>query len=219
MSTGSEIAGLALQDILDGIADGLNEAQQSLRNMAPYDEFGRPNTIYQLPYLDFNLQVTSEFDSFTNQNNQEKKVMRFSPARENLTTTSASTEIFSTISGRFVATTPNEGLPQTILEIQTTEPNKRYSKYEVEVTVNVRNAAMESLVGSKVEFNYDEDLTATLNTVDALPTLSDGELYSDQSGIVRTMFKVPAGDFEKGRIYVFNINVGNVHKTVSIGNK
>lgn len=217
MSTGSEIAGLALQDILDGIADGLNEAQQSLRNRAPYDEFGRPNTIYQLPYLDFNLQVTSEFDSYLNQNNQEKQIMRFAPAKETLTTTSAKTEVFSTISGRFVATTPNEGLPQTILEVQTAEPNKRYSKYEVAVTVNVRNAALESLIGSKVEFNFDADLTESLNTIDALPVLTDGELYSNQEGTVSTVFKIPVADFDKGRIFVFNINVGNVHKTVSIG--
>ena len=217
MSTGSEIAGLALQDILDGIADGLNEAQQSLRNMAPYDEFGRPNTIYQLPYLDFSLQVTSEFDSYLNKDNQEKKVMRFAPAKESLVTTSARTELFSTISGRFVATTPNEGLPQTILEIQTKEPQKRYSKYEVEVRVDVRNAALEKLVGSKVEFNFDEDLTNTLNGVDSVPLIVDGELYSDQDGMVSTLFKIPAEDYDKGRIFVFNVNVGNVHKTVSIG--
>jgi len=217
MSTGSEIAGLALQDILDGIADGLNEAQQSLRNMAPYDEFGRPKTINQLPCLDFSLQVTSEFDSYLNQENQEKKVMRFAPAKEKLTTSSASTEIFSTISGRFVATTPNEGLPQTILEVQTAEPNKRYSKYEVAVTVNVRNAALESLVGSKVEFNYDADLTESLNTVDALPILTDGELYSNNQGSVSTLIKIPVADFDKGRIFVFSINVGNVNKSVSIG--
>lgn len=217
MSTGSEIAGLALQDILDGIADGLNEAQQSLRNMAPYDEFGRPNTIYQLPYLDFSLQVTSEFDSYLNQNNQEKKIMRFAPAKESLVTKSARTELFSTISGRFIATTPNEGLPQTILEIQTKEPHKRYSKYEVEVKVDVRNAALEKLVGSKVEFNFDENLTNALNSIDALPSIRDGELYSDQDGMVSTLFKIPADDYEKGRVFVFNVNVGNVSKTVSIG--
>ena len=217
MSSGSELAGLALQDILDGIADGLNEAQQSLRNRAPYDEYGRPNTIYQLPYLDFNLQVTSQFDSYLNQDNHEQKIMRFAPAKESLVTTRAKTEIFSTISGRFVATTPNEGLPQTILEIQTTEPKKRYAKYEVAVTVNVRNAAFENLIDSKVEFNFDEDLTTALNTVDELPTITDGEVYSNREGVANTSIKIPVSDFDKGHIYVFNINVGNVHKTVSIG--
>jgi len=54
---------LTLKEILLGITDSLNEAQHKLRNMEPYDEYGRPNTMYQIPYLDFNLQVTSEFES------------------------------------------------------------------------------------------------------------------------------------------------------------
>ncbi len=217
MSAGSEITGHALQDILDGIADGLNEAQQSLRNMEPYDEYGRPNTIYQLPYLDFSLQVTSEFDSYTTPENHEKKMMRFAPARRELVDTSAKTEIFSTISGRFVATTPNEGLPQTILEIKTGEPTKRYTKYEVAVNVSVSNAANEALINSKVEFNFDEELTNSLNTIDTPPTITAGESYTDQEGNADVMFKIPQEDYEKGRIYIFNINVGNVHKTVSVG--
>lgn len=217
MSAGSEIAGLALQDILDGIADGLNEAQQSLRNMAPYDEFGRPNTIYQLPYLDFNLQVTSEFNSYLEPGSQEKQFMRFAPAKERMVTKDANTEIFSTISGRFVATTPNEGLPQTILEVQTSSPVKRSSEYEIEVNVIVRNAAMENVVGSKVEFNFDEDLTHTINIIDGSPTILKGEIYSDNEGKANNLIKIPETDFDKNRIFVFNINVGNVHKTVSIG--
>lgn len=216
MSTGSEITGMALQDILDGIAEGLNEAQQNLRNRAPYDEFGRPNTIYQLPYLDFSLQVTSEFDSYSTQDYQEKKVMRFSPAPQT-TSTNSKVEIFSTISGRFVATTPNDGLPQTIIEIQTGEPHKRYSKYEVEVNVEVQNAALEKLTGSKVEFNFDEDLTNNLNTIAELPVITEGEVYTNIEGKATNLFKIPVSEFDKGRIFVFNINVGNVHKTVSIG--
>jgi hypothetical protein len=51
----SNIHSLALQDILLSIAEGLNKAQNELNNMQPYDEYGRPNTIYHVPYLDFNL--------------------------------------------------------------------------------------------------------------------------------------------------------------------
>ena len=54
---------LALHEIVLSIADSLNEAQQQLRSMPPYDEYGRPNTLYQLPYLDFNLEVISQFES------------------------------------------------------------------------------------------------------------------------------------------------------------
>jgi biotin carboxyl carrier protein len=56
---------LALHEILLSIADGLNEAQKKLRSLPQYDEYGRPNTLYQLPYLDFSLEVISEFASQT----------------------------------------------------------------------------------------------------------------------------------------------------------
>jgi hypothetical protein len=59
----SQIHSLALQDILLSMAEALNKAQNELNNMAPYDEYGRPNTIYHVPYLDFNLQVVTEFEN------------------------------------------------------------------------------------------------------------------------------------------------------------
>ena len=82
----------ALQDILLGVADSLNEAQQALRDVEPYDSFGRPNTVYQLPYLDFSLKVTSEFEtSETTQSDQTpKKAIRFGAVREANTNSSTS---------------------------------------------------------------------------------------------------------------------------------
>jgi len=53
---------LALQDILVSIADSLSQAQQQLSSMPPYDSFGRPNTLYQLPYLDLNIVLSAKFD-------------------------------------------------------------------------------------------------------------------------------------------------------------
>lgn len=217
MNEGGELTGLALQDILSGIADGLNEAQQTLRNRAPYDEYGRPNTIYQLPYLDFSLQVTSEFETLQVDGNQDRKVLRFAAAKDKSVSTNSKMEIFSTISGRFVATTPNEGLPQTILDIQPGEPTKRYTKYEVNLKVIAQNAALEKLVGSKIEFNFDEELTLSLNAIDGLPQILEGEVYTDLNGEVINMVKIPAADFDKGRVFVFNVNIGNVHKTFSVG--
>lgn len=63
MSNQSNIHSLALQDILLSIADSLNQAQQQLNNVAPYDQYGRPNTVYHLPYLDFTLKVFTEFET------------------------------------------------------------------------------------------------------------------------------------------------------------
>lgn len=54
---------MSLHEILLSIADSLNKAQTQLRSLPPFDEYGRPNTTYQLPYLDFNLEVVSAFAS------------------------------------------------------------------------------------------------------------------------------------------------------------
>ena len=63
---------LALHEILLSIADSLNVAQHELRSMPPYDEYGRPNTMYQLPYLDFSLEVNSEMTNETESENKTK---------------------------------------------------------------------------------------------------------------------------------------------------
>jgi hypothetical protein len=98
MSTPS-INTLALQEILLGIADGLTDAQHQLRTMAPYDEYGRPNTLYQVPYLDFQLQVTSEFETTTDPVTSEiKSKVKFQTAPA--TAGSSHVEIFRQVCSR-----------------------------------------------------------------------------------------------------------------------
>ncbi|MGD1847500.1 MAG: hypothetical protein ACFB10_19095 [Salibacteraceae bacterium] len=75
----------ALQEILLGISDSLNEAQEALRDVAPYDAYGRPNTTYQLPYLDFDLKVTSEFETqttTTGASENKRQAVRFGAVRQ-----------------------------------------------------------------------------------------------------------------------------------------
>lgn len=218
MSSPSKKAAFALQDILLGIADGLNSAQNSLKNMEPYDAYGRPNTMYQLPYLDFSLQVTSEFqESSSGQSSEKMSYMRFEPARRS-TQTNEKTEVYSTISGRFLASVPNEGLPQILIQIKTSEPVKRYSKYEVEIEVFVGNAAGEVMPNSKVEFNYDSDLSDSLRngTISTSPTFTKSEIYTDSQGICKTVLKIPVVDFEKGYYTAVQVNTGTTHKMISI---
>jgi hypothetical protein len=54
---------LELNEILLSIADSLSQAQQQLNDMPSYDIYGRPTTIYQLPYLDFNIALAASYDS------------------------------------------------------------------------------------------------------------------------------------------------------------
>lgn len=213
----------ALQDILMGIADSLNEAQEALRSAPPYDALGRPNTLYQLPYLDFSLKVTSEFESEQSADPEAdpRKAIRFRSVKEVATTknTSSRTEILSTISGRFVASVPNEGLPQTIIDVRAINPvvtKDGYYQYDLEVQLS--NAAGEKLIDSVVEFNFDEDASAALNASQtlSLPLFSTSEVKTDATGIARSSVKLHAEAFDKGTWYIITVNNGTVNKSISL---
>jgi hypothetical protein len=217
MSSQTDITAFALQDILEGIADGLSDAQRNLRDIAPYDSFGRPNTIYQVPYLEFSLQVTSEFQTVTDDNKKTRSVLKFQPAK--LTSSnSAKTEIYSSVTGKFVATVPNEGLPQTIILVKTADPVLDTGVYKIEVEAEVKNSVGEKLPESTVEFNFDEETSLELNagTAVALPSFEIAELSTDNDGIATTTVNIPAADFDAGKFYVININIGTVNKSVSL---
>lgn len=217
MSAQTNITAFALQDILEGIADGLSDAQRNLRDIAPYDSFGRPNTIYHVPYLDFSLQVTSEFQTVTDDNNKTRSVLKFSPAKLTSSNTSK-TEIFSSVTGRFVATVPNEGLPQTIIQVKTAEPVLDGSIYKIELEAEVKNSVGEKLPGSTVEFNFDEDTTLEINggIVVTAPTFDIAELSTDVDGIAKSTVNIPQSEFDAGQFYVLSVNIGTVSKSVSL---
>ena len=197
MSSTPSINTVALQEILLGLAEGLNDAQQKLRTMAPYDEYGRPNTLYQVPYMDFTLQVTTEFQTVTSGGSSAStaKVM-FSPAPKTAgtTTTTSNTEIFSSISGRFVAVLPNDGLPQTIIQVVSKTPAPSSGFLDIVLEVYLSNVAGEKMVNSLVEFNYDADGSAPFNTAMTppytLPTFTASEAFTDVNGLCTTTVRV-----------------------------
>ena len=170
---------LALHEILLGIADSLNQAQQQLRNMPPYDEYGRPNTMYQLPYLDFSLQVTSDFESTTqtstpkasptipaigNIGKVQSGLLRFNPQAVIATTSNnQKSHIASTISGRFVAVLPNEGVPQVNLTVATQGPELLSGIARFKITVSIANTLNEKFPNTTVEFNFDAETSQNIN--------------------------------------------------------
>jgi len=228
---------LTLKDILLGITDSLSDAQHKLRNMAPYDEYGRPNTMYQIPYLDFNLQVTSEFESasqnaipqqesigeytsavaFQHMSDSKPKMM-FRPVQSQGSSNEVSSEVVSTISGRFVATMPNDGIPQVILNCTYKDPLLQNGVYIVDLDVMIENAAGEKLSGMKVEFNFDEDKTNMLNGMPLVqtPTFNSQELYTDGLGMISNKIIINAVDYTSGKILFFDVNTGTITKKISI---
>ena len=243
--------GLALQDILLSIADSVNEAQMQLKNMPPYDAFGRPNAIYQLPYLDFNLEVISEVRMATG-DKQEKdsrsarltkktesqKLFFLMPSSDKAKSTinnSSSQKVTSTISGRFVAVMPNEGLPQEIIsanatllpqdKINKTLPQENNNKtllqennYKIEVSISY--ATGERVVGKRVEVNFDEQASLDFNNGIAFtekPVFKgskDG--FTDKNG--KFEIEVQIAEEDRTKTVVFVANSANIFTSLSISN-
>lgn len=236
MSSQSENNALALHEILLSISDSLNEAQINLRNMPPYDQYGRPNTLYQLPYLDFHLEVISEFDASSvvtetsggdpmspkmPANGKLAKYapanyLKFTPFKNTETSTAVSNRIVSNISGRFVAILPNEGLPQVYLGIR----SKYLSGGTFEITVSLVQATSEPVIGQKIELNFDEATTLAMNgtALSAAPVFVAKEGYTNPTGEFTTNVTMNAGDYSSGKTVILVANSGTIFSSTAISN-
>ena len=149
MSEGSLIDD-TLGSIIVGMAESLREAQEELNSAPPLDEFGRPMPQYRIPHLDFEIG----FRLVTETKSGGGMRLMFSP----VSNTSASREVTSTISGRFVSVPPGEGLPLPVLAAQTLGTgNKR------DLTLTATNSAGELLVGAQIQLNVDVDASIALS--------------------------------------------------------
>ena len=238
---------LELNDILVSIADNLNQAQQSLQRMPPYDEFGRPNTMYHLPYLDFNLVVTSSFEDIKEETAagamatsipvssisplmSKKMKIRFDPRTTSSSSSSSSSQatninLMSSISGRFIAVMPNEGLPQTLMNVSYRSYNNdndpTYMRFRI--TVLLSNTAGELCANQKVEFNFDEQATKTLNKIVGVEKVTKDpvkfsamEGMTDENGKLETNISFPQKDYDKKYCYIIRINSGITTESISI---
>lgn len=232
---------LALHEIILSIADSLNEAQEHLRSMPPYDEYGRPNTLYQLPYLDFNLEVISQFESTSTSDGTTAPVIprepggvvrvpvspqvstagliRFSPFRSTETTTKNQGIITSTISGRFVAVMPNEGLSQIFLNCSTEITDTDPDFVEYRLVVRAVNATNEPVAGQRIEINFDELTSLGLNSGDPVTApiftgSKDG--YTDSGGKFGVYVRMDITDYDTDKTLVFVANSGTQFSSIAI---
>lgn len=224
-----------LQEILLSISDSLNQAQTRLRDMPLYDQNGLVQPRYELPYLDFNLQVTSSFEETTSPSatGQSRNIggidkyglevpmkrMRYMPSVPS-THSSTKNQIVSTISGRFVATMPNQGLPQLILNCTTQELGVDGQFQKIELSVLVSNTVSELIPSIPVEFNFNPQKTAALS-LDGLDTsevrlsISEGQTDATTASI-RTIIFLPLTAYVTGNTFIVEVNAGIVNKSVSI---
>lgn len=224
MSSQSKINALALHEILLSISDSLNEAQHQLRNMPPYDEYGRPNTLYHLPYLDFSLEVISEGVQDTGVQNVSK-LPAFLPAvykRQLLYTivepgkeavSKSKNKITSTISGRFVAVLPNDGMPQLFIGLSSSHLGN--NKFRIKVML--QQAAGEPVAGQKIEVNFDRQSSEALNkqNLSNLPVfLGSKEGVTKNNGVFETDVDLNVNGYLK--TFVFVANSGTIFTSIAI---
>src|SRR5690625_1381598 len=207
----TQLHGLALHELLLSMAESLNIAQGELNNIPPYDEYGRQNTMYHLPYLDFNLKINTEF---TDTSNTESKVnrnvrllnqgpikrarlLKVIPSRSISTNKKKeeSGEIESSISGKFIAVMPDDSATLKLICTNSTpvKDKDKNETYTFNIITQVLNAANEPVPNATVEFNFDAYETANLNGQSEIKDkihLSYGENSTDQNGITSTEVKI-----------------------------
>jgi len=239
MSAGSFVAG-TIEDILLAIGQGIRDAQDRLNQLEPFDEYGRPRPQYYLPQLDFTLKVnaieTRTSESGEAQPGRLRAVapaeteaiaiggfrtipINFALATPGRTSSSTTSEVYSTLSGRFVAVPPNDGMPQIALAIAASPHPDGGRKRTIRVTSS--HAAGEPVAGATVEFNVDLVSTAALNqlpgavTVDHVRFFESGAVATDAAGVATTAVDFAAAPAGVARVLVV-ANLGPVRASLMI---
>jgi hypothetical protein len=231
MSNNSENITMGLHDILLSMADSLNQTQQQLKNVAPYDSFGRPNTMYQLPYMDFNLELASEFSNTTvssggMQTGGSRKIL-FGTLPVRGTSSNASQKIVSTLSGRFIATPPHESLSQITLKVDVELPpavvidpnnplpiaNPQFTFATIKLTLEKNQA--EPIENGLIECNYNTEKTKLLNgNVKFLaPTFDHLAVKTNANGYAEILVTFEG---KSSISHIITINYGAIVKEISI---
>lgn len=191
MSDSSKFVAESLEELLVGIADGVREAQSALNEAPPFDQFGRPMPTYQLPYVDFDVKVELE----SSETSTGHRKIHFLPISGS-TNKNINKDISSSISGRFVAIPPGEGLPVPILQMTSTRLGARKHKLELLAA----NTAGEILQLVDLELNLNLELSQSLSSVQgvSLPSLRGSKLEravatTNEAGIATTELSIDPG--------------------------
>ncbi|QMW22855.1 hypothetical protein [Sandaracinobacteroides saxicola] len=195
----SQFVGNSVEELLVSLAEGVREAQMALNSGPLVDPSGRPLTSYQLPFLDFTIQVTMETKSGAG---GRPVALMFLPKAAD----SKDQSVRSTISGRLVATPPGEGLPVPRITIDTAGNIGG----KAAITLTVSNSAGETLANQPVELNIDDrdsDLLSKArgtNGMTRLPgtRLAAALLTTDAAGKASTVLEIADQQAGKGVVVV-----------------
>lgn len=192
MSNSSKFVANSIEQILLGLARGLRDAQTVLDDLPTTDAFGRPQSGYHLPYLDFNIKATvsaslnAETKAPANQRSrlQHNAIKARAVPRLRLTlpdlkkdagNAAGSTELVSTFSGRLVSIPPGNTLPVPRLSARTVTEDPTKPKQQ-RLLITLSNSAGELLDNAAVELNLDIDASLQLSAAAGAKGLTEEQL-------------------------------------------
>lgn len=160
MPDDARFVGSSIEELLVALAEGVREAQIALNAGPLTDSNGRPLAVYQLPYLDFVVNV----EIATLVGNRGRPVALLFMPVPGTGGSESQRQIRSTITGRLVATPPGDGLPVPRIRLAAVAPRSGRARIDIEVS----NTAGERLAGQMVEINIDDETSRRLSAANGL---------------------------------------------------
>jgi len=194
MSNSSNFVSGSIEQILLGMARGLRDAQAVLDDIPPTDAFGRPQSGYHLPYLDFSIKATVEASlpaepestgsSVRSLRTNAIKVSRIPQLKLQLpdlkrsgAAAAGSTELTSTFSGRLVSVPPSNTLPTLRLSARALVPDAA-KPLQRQLLIQLSNSAGELIALAPIELNLDLEISLLLSEAAGAKNLTEDKLRS-----------------------------------------
>lgn len=167
----NELINTSVDEYLISLANSINHAQRYISQLRIAGQDGQPSVTYQLPRVEFELKLLFQLDRrHPPSGHPQRNVAKgegggFLEARPlNLEAgemDSATAAAASTVKGSFVAVPIHGGAPPPVVTIAWKRSGD--DPRRIAITVSVRSAINEPLIGREVQFNLDKDLARRLN--------------------------------------------------------
>ncbi|MEH6565910.1 MAG: hypothetical protein V7756_11345 [Halopseudomonas sp.] len=194
MSNSSDFVSGSIEQILLGLARGLRDAQAVLDDIPPTDAFGRPQSSYHLPYLDFSIKATVEASLPSEPQDSDTGVrtlrtnsikasripllkLQLPDLKRSAEASTGATELTSTFSGRLVSVPPSNSLPTLRINARAQAADEA-KPLQRELLIEVSNSAGERIAQAPVELNLDLQTSLLLSEAAGVKNLSQEQLRS-----------------------------------------
>jgi hypothetical protein len=200
MSEADDLLGGTIDQYLISLARGLQAASDALSQPRVSDQAGGALPTYAIPRLDFELTTTvalTRSPAVVNRqihgamvmssiHQQGMAVVMIPPTSTSGSTAVESADMFSRVSGSFVAIPANEGRPAVIMSTSLLLDGAR----KLNVSVTIKSATGEGVAGAEVHFNIDRDAS----TVTDATRFASGVVTTDAAGVAVGVLEIGAAE-------------------------